>query len=90
MSNEVDEQQNGSVVKYTEGCRSVDSTSSDDVNKDVLQPKPNNISATNHNYMQSVSPDNYLAYLSEDEISTGKLLSNTIFTKKKLKTLFLM
>merc|ERR1719489_49746 len=40
------------------------------VNKDVLQPKTNNISATNHNYMQSASPDNYLAHLNEDEIST--------------------
>jgi len=70
VSNEVDEQQNGSVVKYTEGCRSVDSTSSDDVNKDVLKPKPNNISATNHNFLQSASPDNYLAHLNEDEIST--------------------
>merc|ERR1719376_1663432 len=70
VSNEIDEKLNGSVVKCTEGCSSVDSTSSDDVNKDVLQLKPNNISATNHNYMQSVSPDNYLAYLSEDEIFT--------------------
>merc|ERR1719376_1072675 len=36
VSNKIDEQQNSSVVKCTEGCSSVDSTSSDDVNKDVL------------------------------------------------------
>ena len=73
VSNEIDEQLNGSVVKYTEGCSSVDSTSSDDVNKDVLKPKPNNISATNHKFLQSSSPDNYAPHLNEDENSTGKL-----------------
>ena len=73
VSNETDEQLNSSVVKCTESCRSVESTSSDDVNKDVLQLKPNNISATNHNFLQSASPDIYLAHLNEDEISTGKL-----------------
>ena len=77
MSNEVDEQQNinCSVVKCTEDCKSVDSVSSDHVNKDVLQLKPNNISATNHNFLQSASPDNYTNgnQFTEDEISTGKL-----------------
>ena len=71
MSKEIDEQQNNSIDKCTEVCSSVSSTSSD-VNKDVLQLKKNNISATNHNLLQSASPDNYSARSSEDEISTGK------------------
>ena len=78
MSKEIDDQQNSSVVKCTEVCSSVDSTSSD-VNKDVLELKTNNISATNHNLLQSLSPDNYSAHLNEDEISTGKLWSNLLF-----------
>ena len=71
MSKEIDEQQNSSIDKFTEVCSCVDSTSSN-VNKDMLQLKTNNISATNHNFLQSLSPDNYSARSSEDEISTGK------------------
>ena len=72
MSKEIDEEQNSSVVKRTEVCSSVDSISSDNVDKDMLQLKTNNISLTNHNFLQSASPDNYSANSSEDEISTGK------------------
>ena len=72
MSNETDKQQNSSVVKCTEVCSSVSSTSSD-VNKDVLQLKKNNISATNHNLLQSSSPNNYSPHLNEDEIFNGKI-----------------
>ena len=73
MSKEIDEQQNSLVVKCTEVCSSVDSTSSDYVNNDVLQSKQNNILATNHNFLQSSSPNNHLSNLNEDEIFTGKL-----------------
>ena len=72
MSNEFDEQQNTSVDKCTEVCSSVDLISSD-VNKNVLQLNKINISSTNHNFLQSSSPDNYSANLNEDEIFTGKL-----------------
>ena len=73
MSNEIDKQQNSSVVNFTKSCSSVDSTSSDHVSKDLLQMKPNNFSSTNHNFLQSSNPDNYSAHLNEDDISTGKL-----------------
>ena len=73
MSKEIDEQQNNSIDKCTEVCSSVDSTSSDNLNNDVFQLKANNISATNHNFLQSSSPNNHLSNLNEDEISTGKL-----------------
>ena len=43
VSNQIDEQKNSLVDKYTEVCSSFDSTSSD-VNKDVLKLKQNNIS----------------------------------------------
>ena len=72
MSKEIDEQQNSLVVKCTEVCSSVGSTSSD-VNKDVLELKTNNISSTNHKFLQSANLDNFSAHLNGDEISTGKL-----------------